>query len=79
MMDDLSPLAVVGMMVVVVIVLSIFIIKSEDADIARFHARCMAAGETSAKCDILSEIKRSSDDTGMMAAGSMGYAAGRGR
>lgn len=50
---------------------------SEDAEIAAFQRRCVAAGETPAKCAILAEIKRSADDASMAASFAIGMAAAK--
>lgn len=52
-------------------------ISSENAEIAGFKQRCVAAGETAAKCDVLAEIKRSADDAATTAAFAVGFSAGR--
>jgi hypothetical protein len=51
--------------------------SSEKAEIASFQQRCIAAGETPAKCAILAEIKRSADDASMAAGFAIGMAAGK--
>lgn len=53
------------------------LIAAENSEIAGFKQRCIAAGETPAKCAILAEIKRSADDAAMMSGFAVGYSASR--
>ena len=49
---------------------------AEGREIAAFNARCLAAGKAQAECDLLVEIKRSSDDAGFAASVAVGMAIG---
>lgn len=70
-----NPVTLIGGGLVLVIGLCWLMVTSENKEIAAFQARCVAAGETAAKCQILSEIKRSADDAAMSAAFAAGAAA----
>lgn len=50
--------------------------SSLDSEQKDFVERCVTAGETRAKCQVLSEIKRSSDSAGITASFAVGLAAG---
>lgn len=50
--------------------------EAEKAEISAFRRRCIASGETAAKCEILVEVKRSADSAQISAAMAIGFAAG---
>jgi hypothetical protein len=72
----MNGLCLVVVTVAAFVGLAFWLDSCEDNEIAAFTQRCVAAGETPAKCAVLAEIKRSADDAQMAAGAAIGFAAG---
>jgi hypothetical protein len=55
------------------------IVAADNADMARFMAKCAAAGKSQGECELLAEIKSSADSARNVSAVNLGYQIGSGR
>lgn len=68
---DIADSAKASLCMVALVALVLFMGWAEGREIDSFRSRCMATGDSAAKCELLVELKRSADTAQMMAAASM--------
>jgi hypothetical protein len=73
--DDLICNPVTWIVGIIVLVGGVFWL--ENSELNSFRKRCIAAGETPAKCELLVEIKSSADSAAISAGFAVGMSSGR--